>query len=37
MAPAEPDHEQFKIQGEEPYFAEELEGWKGYIEWEKVL
>ncbi|OAG00100.1 molybdopterin binding oxidoreductase [Paraphaeosphaeria sporulosa] len=35
MAPAEPDHAPFQIQGEEPHFAEEREGWKGYIEWEK--
>lgn len=36
MAPAEPDHAPFTIQGEEPHFPEEREGWKGYIEWEKV-
>jgi hypothetical protein len=24
----------FKIKGEAPYYAEEREGWKGYIEWE---
>ena len=36
MAPAEPNNKPFQIQGEEPYFAEEREGWKGYVEWEKV-
>lgn len=36
MAPAEPNHKPFEIKGEEPNFAEEREGWKGYIEWEKV-
>jgi len=35
MAPSEPDHPPFQLQGEEPNFPEELEGWKGYIEWEK--
>ncbi|KAG9818564.1 molybdopterin binding oxidoreductase, partial [Aureobasidium melanogenum] len=25
----------FKVSGEAPYYAEEREGWKGYIEWEK--
>jgi sulfite oxidase len=34
MAPAEPDHPQFQLQGEEPNFPEERPGWKGYIEWE---
>lgn len=24
----------FRTKGEDPYFAEEREGWKGYIEWE---
>ncbi|KAI4739774.1 molybdopterin binding oxidoreductase [Aureobasidium sp. EXF-12298] len=24
----------FKVSGEAPYYAEEREGWKGYIEWE---
>lgn len=36
MAPAEPNHKPFEIQGEEPHFEEELDGWGGYIEWEKV-
>ena len=36
MAPSEPNHKPFQIQGEEPHFEEELEGWGGYIEWEKV-
>ena len=35
MAPAEPNDQAFKQQGEVPYFAEERKGWKGYIEWEK--
>jgi sulfite oxidase len=35
MAPAEPFNNPFKVQGELPYFEEEREGWKGYIEWEK--
>ncbi|KAF2117113.1 Oxidoreductase, molybdopterin-binding domain-containing protein [Lophiotrema nucula] len=35
MAPAEPNAQAFKQQGEVPYFAEERKGWKGYIEWEK--
>ena len=35
MAPAEPNHKPFEIQGEAPVFEEEREGWKGYIEWEK--
>lgn len=26
--------EDFKLSGEAPYYAEEREGWKGYIEWE---
>lgn len=34
MAPAEPDHPKFELQGEEPNFPEERPGWKGYIEWE---
>ncbi|KAL1304367.1 hypothetical protein AAFC00_003370 [Neodothiora populina] len=25
----------FPLQGEQPYFAEERTGWKGYVEWEK--
>jgi len=36
MAPAEPEHHPFQILGEVPEFKEELEGWSGYIEWEKV-
>jgi sulfite oxidase len=37
MAPAEPNAKPFQLQGEEePFFAEELPGWGGYIEWEKV-
>ena len=35
MAPAEPHAIPFMQKGEVPYFKEELEGWKGYIEWEK--
>ena len=35
MAPAEPNHKPFEIQGEAPVFEEEREGWKGYIEWER--
>jgi sulfite oxidase len=35
MAPAEPNHKPFEIQGELPVFAEERKGWKGYIEWER--
>jgi sulfite oxidase len=36
MAPAEPNHKPFELlTEEEPYFPEEREGWKGYIEWEK--
>ena len=35
MAPAEPNHKPFSIQGEAPLFEEEREGWKGYIEWER--
>lgn len=27
----------FKVSGEAPYYAEEREGWKGYIEWEARL
>lgn len=27
----------FKVSGEAPYYAEEREGWKGYIEWEACL
>lgn len=35
MAPAEPNAPEFQQQGAEPYFKEEREGWKGYIEWER--
>lgn len=35
MAPAEPNHKPFEVQGEVPVFEEEREGWKGYIEWER--
>lgn len=35
MAPAEPNALPFQTKGQEPHFPEELEGWKGYIEWEK--
>jgi sulfite oxidase len=35
MAPAEPNHKPFQVQGELPTFDEEREGWKGYIEWER--
>lgn len=35
MAPAEPNHKPFQVQGELPVFEEEREGWKGYIEWER--
>ncbi len=35
MAPAEPDHMPFEVQGDLPVFEEEREGWKGYIEWER--
>ncbi|KAK3323985.1 Oxidoreductase, molybdopterin-binding domain-containing protein [Cercophora scortea] len=34
MAPAEPNAIPFRAKGELPHFAEELEGWKGYVEWE---
>jgi len=27
--------ETFSQVGQEPYFAEEKEGWKGYVEWER--
>lgn len=27
----------FEVKGEVPYYAEEREGWKGYIEWEVCL
>ncbi|KAI5238835.1 molybdopterin binding oxidoreductase [Aureobasidium subglaciale] len=27
--------EDFEVKGDAPYFAEEREGWKGYVEWEK--
>jgi sulfite oxidase len=29
--------DEFAVKGEAPYFAEEKEGWKGYIEWEVCL
>ncbi|KAF2145172.1 uncharacterized protein K452DRAFT_356473 [Aplosporella prunicola CBS 121167] len=35
MAPAEPEAVPFRPKGEVPFFPEEREGWKGYIEWEK--
>jgi hypothetical protein len=35
MAPAEPNARPFETLGEAPFFAEEREGWKGYIEWER--
>lgn len=35
MAPAEPNALPFQIKGQEPHFPEEIDGWKGYIEWEK--
>lgn len=35
MAPAEPNALPFQTKGQEPHFPEELDGWKGYIEWEK--
>ncbi|KAK3935068.1 sulfite oxidase [Diplogelasinospora grovesii] len=35
MAPSEPNAIPFRPKGEVPKFAEEREGWKGYIEWEK--
>ncbi|KAK0613242.1 Oxidoreductase, molybdopterin-binding domain-containing protein [Immersiella caudata] len=35
MAPSEPNALPFRAKGELPHFAEEKEGWKGYIEWEK--
>lgn len=35
MAPAEPNALPFRPKGKIPHFAEEREGWKGYIEWEK--
>jgi sulfite oxidase len=35
MAPAEPNAKPFELKTEEPDFPEELEGWGGYIEWEK--
>jgi sulfite oxidase len=35
MAPAEPNAPPFKLVGAEPFFREERDGWKGYIEWEK--
>lgn len=35
MAPSEPEARPFELQGEEPNFPEELEGWGGYVEWER--
>ncbi|KAK4443991.1 putative sulfite oxidase [Podospora aff. communis PSN243] len=35
MAPAEPNALPFRAIGDIPHFAEEKEGWEGYIEWEK--
>jgi hypothetical protein len=35
MAPAEPNALPFHLKGREPHFPEELDGWKGYIEWEE--
>lgn len=35
MAPSEPNAIPFHTKGQEPSFPEELDGWKGYIEWEK--
>ncbi|KAG7129050.1 Sulfite oxidase like protein [Verticillium longisporum] len=35
MAPAEPHALPFRAKTNVPHFAEEREGWKGYIEWEK--
>lgn len=35
MAPAEPNAIPFQAKGDIPHFAEEREGWSGYIEWEK--
>lgn len=35
MAPAEPNALPFQTKGQAPHFPEELDGWKGYIEWEK--
>ncbi|KAK0721382.1 Oxidoreductase, molybdopterin-binding domain-containing protein [Apiosordaria backusii] len=35
MAPAEPHALPFRPKGEIPHFAEEKDGWKGYIEWEE--
>ena len=29
--------EDFEIKGDAPFYAEEREGWKGYIEWEVCL
>jgi hypothetical protein len=29
--------EDFEVKGQAPYYAEEREGWKGYIEWEVCL
>jgi len=35
MAPAEPNALLFLPKGEIPHFAEERDGWRGYIEWEQ--
>jgi len=35
MAPAEPNALPFRPKGDIPAFAEEKDGWRGYIEWEK--
>ena len=35
MPPSEPNAIPFRPMEELPRFAEEREGWKGYIEWEK--
>ncbi|KAK3308490.1 Oxidoreductase, molybdopterin-binding domain-containing protein [Chaetomium strumarium] len=35
MAPAEPNALPFRAKAEIPHFAEERDGWKGYVEWEK--
>ncbi|KAK1834992.1 Oxidoreductase, molybdopterin-binding domain-containing protein [Podospora conica] len=35
MSPSEPNAVPFRAKGDLPHFAEEKEGWDGYIEWEK--
>lgn len=35
MAPAEPHAAPFTRKGRTPDFPDEVDGWKGYIEWEK--